>query len=95
LKEEIMSKSEDEKFDEAVASVRFLRSVGLDPMGSVAVQLAEVRWLVSKLRDHEGKLEQWARSGDFVLAVPGENVSAVVNPDGSVLVVHSSEKSDG
>jgi hypothetical protein len=37
----------------------------------------------AKLKAHEAKLERWARSGDFVLAVPGESVSAVVNPDGT------------
>lgn len=88
-----MSKTEDEKMDEAADKVQFMHSVGLDPTGSVAMQLAGVRLLIGKLRAHEAELEQWARSGDFVMAVPGENVSVVVNPDGAVLVVHNGEKS--
>jgi hypothetical protein len=87
--------SDDKKFDESVEDVTFLMSVGLDVRGSVAMQLAGVRNLIARLKAHETKLEQWARSGDFVLAVPGENVRAVVNPDGVVLIVHGEGRADG
>lgn len=82
---------ENEKNDRSAEKVAFLTSVGLDPTGSIAKQLAETRLLISKLKSHELEIENWARSGDFVLAVPGENVSVVVNPDGAVLVVYSGE----
>lgn len=81
--------SEDKSWDESSEEATFLMSVGLDPRGSVAAQLAAVRLLIARLRLHEGKLERWARSGDFVLDVPGESVKAVIGPDGTVLIVHS------
>lgn len=84
---------EDKAMDQAAEKVAFLWGVGLDVRGSVAMQLAETRLLIAKLKAHEAELESWARSGDFKLAVPGEAVSAVVNSDGTVLVVHSSEQS--
>ncbi|WLB49217.1 hypothetical protein QIH93_14985 [Bradyrhizobium ottawaense] len=87
--------SDDENFDESVEQVTFLMSIGLDPSGSVAVQLAEVRALIGKLRKHEAKLEDWARSGDFVLAVTGENVRAVINAEGAVMIVHANEPNHG
>lgn len=86
-----MSKTEDEMLNESADKIIFLTSVGLDATGSVAMQLAGVRLLIRKLRAHEVEIERWARSGDFILSVDGENVSAVVNPDGSVMVVHTNE----
>jgi len=87
-----MSKTEDELWDETMVRVRFMQSVGLDPAGSVAERLAGVRWLIGKLKAYEAEVEADARSGDFVMAVPGEKVSLVINSDGAVLVVHSSEQ---
>lgn len=88
-----MSKTEDELWDETIERVRFLQSVGLDPAGSVAERLAGVRWLIGKLKEYETTVEADARSGDFFMAVPGEKVSVVVNPEGAVMVVHNGEKS--
>lgn len=83
--------SDDKIWDESAEEAAFLMSVGLDPRGSVAAQLAGVRLLLARLRLHEAKLERWARSGDFVLDVPGEHVKAVIAPDGGVLIVYSEE----
>lgn len=84
--------SENELMDRSAEKVAFLRSVGLDPTASVAVQLADVRLLIGRLREYEVELERWARSGDFNLSIEGEPVSAVVGPDGTVMIVHSSAK---
>lgn len=82
--------TEDDKlWNDSMERVAFLWGVGLDPVGSVAERLAGVRQLIRKLQVYEAEVERDARSGDFVLAVPGEAVRAVVNQDGKVLIVHS------
>ena len=86
--------TEDELMDESLEWVVFLNRVGLDPTGSIAQQLAGVRGLITKLREHESRLERDARSGDFILTVNGEDVRAVVGPDGAVLVVHEGALND-
>lgn len=79
--------SEDELLDRSMERVLWLRSVGLSATGSVAGRLAGVRELIRKLREYESEIEADARSGCFILAVPGESVEAVVT-DEAVLIVH-------
>ena len=83
--------SEDELWARSIERVMFLRSVGLNPAGSVAERLAGVRSLIRKLKAYEAEVEADVRSGDFVLAVPGEPVRAVVGADGNILLVHNRE----
>jgi hypothetical protein len=82
-------------WSDSVERVLFLRSVGLDPTGSVAMRLAGVRALIRRLQTYEAEIERDAKSGDFVLAVAGEPVRAVVGADGEVLLVHNGGRSDG
>lgn len=79
--------TEDELLARSFERVSFLQGVGLDPTGSVAERLAGVRALIGKLKVYESEIEADARSGYFVLAVPGESVEAVVTDD-AVLVLH-------
>lgn len=79
---------DDKLWDDVIERVAFLQRIGLNPVGSVAERLAGARQLIRKLQAYEGEVERDARSGDFVLAVPGEAVRAVINPDGRVLIVH-------
>jgi hypothetical protein len=87
---------EDEKlWNDSVERVLFLRSVGLDPGGSVATRLAGVRALIRRLQIYEAEIERDARSGDFTLAVDGEPVRAVIGTDGDVLLVHNGGRDHG
>jgi hypothetical protein len=87
---------DDQKlWDESIDRVLFLRSVGLDPTGSVAMRLAGVRALIRRLQVYEAEIERDARSGDFTLAVDGEPVRAVIGADGDVLLVHSGGRVHG
>lgn len=86
---------DDKLWADSVERVLFLRSVGVDPAGSVAMRLAGVRSLIRKLKIYEAEIERDARSGDFVLAVEGDPVRAVLAADGDVLLVHNGGRSDG
>jgi hypothetical protein len=87
---------DDEKlWNDSVERVLFLRSMGIDPAGSVAMRLAGVRSLLRKLQIFEAEIEGDARSGDFVLAVAGEPVRAVLGAEGNVLLVHNGDAAHG